>query len=1278
MLPTNDPVYVLIRAMVLVCLSVYCSNVCYAAAPGLVAAYAFDENAGIIASDASGNANAGTVLGTTWVAGKYGSSLRFNGTSALVRVPDSNSLDVTSAFTLEAWVYPTASNSWRTVVMKEALSGLAYAIYSHNNSNRPAGYVSIGNSDQAANGSAALALNTWSHVAMTYNGSTMRLYVNGVQRGSRAIAGAVPVTSGGLSIGGNTVWGEYFAGSIDELRIYNRMLSVAEITTDMNTPISASGPSITMTAPANGSLVSGTITLRATASAPAGVVGVQFKVDGNNLGGEVTTPPYQMSWNTTSVSDGAHTLAGVIRDTAGATSTSPSISVSVGNITSPPLLPSVSIATPIGGATVAGNVSITASAQNAVGVQFLVDGTNVGAEDTTSPYSVTWNTSSVSDGNHTITARARNAAGTTISSPIAVTVANANPSISGSWSPLINLPIVPVHSVLLHTGKILMFDRPSAGPTARVWDPIANTFTSVPNNTTDLFCAGHSAMADGRILVVGGHGGVEAGTSDVNIFDPVALTWTLVSRMAYKRWYPNTTTLPDGRVLAATGAATTVTDYVTIPEIYNPATNVWTRLTTASADLAQYGHLFLLPNGKVAYTGNWEFPGDARVLDLSTNTWTTVDPNITDGYSVMYEPGKVLKCGSSSDSGLPGVSVNTCNTIDFTSATPRWQTAALMANARTHHNMTILPDGNVFVSGGSRMKDGYNTNFSVYQPEMWSPVTQTFTAMAPNTRPRLYHSETVLLPDGRIISMGGGRDGTGIDQLNAEIYSPPYLFKGTRPVIGAAPSVVTYGESVTVTTADAASIATVVMMRPGSPTHGFDMDQRRIVLPFQAGSNSLTVQAPVSAAIAPPGYYMLFLVNSVGVPSVASFIRVSPANQGTPPGAPASLTATGAVGTVSLTWQASTSPSGIANYNVHRSTTPGFVPTTANRIAQPTAASYTDASLSAGRYYYLVTATDANGLTSGPSNEVFGDVLADTIPPQITMTSPVVTTVSGVVTVAATATDSAGIAGVQFLLDGSPLGAEITSSPYSTQWNSAVATNGTHTLSARARDVGGNTATATALTVTVQNTTPTGLVAAYSFSEGTGPTTVDRSGTGSNGTLVGALWTTSGKFGNALSFNGSARVTVPDSSSLDLTTGMTLMAWISPTTSANWRTVLLKETANDLAYALYASNDTNRPGVWINTTSTQSVTGPAQIPVNTWIHLAATYDGATLRLYVNGAQASSRAVTQSMLVSTGPLQIGGNAIWGEYFSGLIDEVRVYNRALTSAEITNAMNTAIAP
>src|SRR5258708_8643155 len=114
---------------------------------------------------------------------------------------------------------------------------------------------------------------------------------------------------------------------------------------------------------------------------------------------------------------------------------------------------------------------------------------------------------------------------------------SGNQSVIGQWSSVMSWPIVSLNAVLMKTGKVLVYDRPSAGPTAQVWDPVANTFTNVPNNTTDLFCSGHSEMSDGRVLVIGGHGASDAGTADVNIFDPTSQTWTLAPRMAYERWY---------------------------------------------------------------------------------------------------------------------------------------------------------------------------------------------------------------------------------------------------------------------------------------------------------------------------------------------------------------------------------------------------------------------------------------------------------------------------------------------------------------------------------------------------------------------------------------------------------------------------------------------------------------------------------------------------------------------------------------------------------------------
>jgi hypothetical protein len=187
---------------------------------------------------------------------------------------------------------------------------------------------------------------------------------------------------------------------------------------------------------------------------------------------------------------------------------------------------------------------------------------------------------------------------------------------------------------------------------------------------------------------------------------------------------------------------------------------------------------------------------------------------------------------------------------------------------------------------------------------------------------------------------------------------------------------------------------------------------------------------------------------------------------------------------------------------------------------------------------------------------------------------------------------------------------------------------------------------------------------------GSGTTLTDLSGNNNTGTLSNTSWTSTGKYGGALSFNGTnAWVTIPDSNTLDLTTGMTLEAWVNPTTlGTSWRTVMLKETTGNMTYSLYANRNTQVPNTQVNIGGEQNVNGSAQLPLNTWTHLAASYDGANLKLYTNGLQTGTIPLAGAIATSTGALRIGGNNIWPEWFSGQIDEVRVYNKALTQAEI----------
>ena len=216
---------------------------------------------------------------------------------------------------------------------------------------------------------------------------------------------------------------------------------------------------------------------------------------------------------------------------------------------------------------------------------------------------------------------------------------------------------------------------------------------------------------------------------------------------------------------------------------------------------------------------------------------------------------------------------------------------------------------------------------------------------------------------------------------------------------------------------------------------------------------------------------------------------------------------------------------------------------------------------------------------------------------------------------------------------------------------------------------------AVSLTVTPPSS---GLVGAWSFDETTGTSAGDASGKGNTGTINGATHTTAGKFGGALTFNGTSNwVTVPDSASLHLTTGLTVEGWVNPTASGTtWRALAVKETATGLAWALYPFGDGAFPSAHAFTATEQWAKGPTKLTLNTWTHVAETYDGTTIRLFVNGVQVATKAQTGPLVTSTQPLRFGGDALWAEWFKGMLDELRVYDHALTAAQIQSDMATRI--
>jgi hypothetical protein len=473
-------------------------------------------------------------------------------------------------------------------------------------------------------------------------------------------------------------------------------------------------------------------------------------------------------------------------------------------------------------------------------------------------------------------------------------------NLQGQWSTLSNsMPINPVHVALLSNGKLLVVAGsgncppsqagcptgppygPSNGSGALLLDPVSGQTISQFSLAWDMFCNGMVLLEDGRPFIAGGtiqydpfYGQPQAAT-----FDPLANTFSNTPNMAHGRWYPSLVTLGDGRVMTFSGLKETGGT--------NPAVEFYTGDSGWSAEYIApwnpdlYPRLHLLPNGKVFYSGAQT---TSKLFDPSTNTWNTnvatTNYSGTRGYgtSVLlplrpsnnYDP-KVMIMGG----GNPATS--TTEIIDMGASVPAWQYGPNMSKARIEMNAVILPNGKVLALGGSVNDE--DTSTASLNADLYDPVSNTFSSAGANGYPRLYHSVALLLPDATVWSAGGNPSrGNYVRQM--EIYKPAYLFNpdgtmATRPSITSVPSSIAYSSAFTVATPDAANISSVVLVRNGTVTHAFGMDQREVGLSFTTGSGTLTVTAPPNGNIAPPGYYMLFILNNSGVPSVASFVQVT-------------------------------------------------------------------------------------------------------------------------------------------------------------------------------------------------------------------------------------------------------------------------------------------------------------------------------------------------------------------------------------------------------------------
>ena len=441
----------------------------------------------------------------------------------------------------------------------------------------------------------------------------------------------------------------------------------------------------------------------------------------------------------------------------------------------------------------------------------------------------------------------------------------AQSSAVGQWSAPQNWSIVSVHTILLPTGKVMFYpynDDP------RLWDPANNSITLLPKAGYNIFCTGHSFLADGRVLITGGHVQNGWGLNDASYYNPFNNTWTRLPDMNNGRWYPSGTTLPNGDQLITSGSYDTNYANNTLPQVWQVGSSSWRNLTSAQLGLPLYPRTFVAPNGRVFFATS-----TSRYLDTAgAGSWSTVG-NTTHGgrdnygSAVMYEPGRVLWAGG----GDPPTA--SAEIINLNAATPAWGGTGAMPGPRRQNNLTILPDGRVLCTGGSAAA-GFNTEDGGKAAVVWNPATGQWTTWASEVNYRGYHSTALLLPDGRVLSSGGD------NHPNAELFSPPYLFNGTRPTISSAPAAGNYGQTVFVGTPQATSITKVTLTRLSSVTHAQNWDQRFLNLSFSQASGGLNVVLPANANLAPPGHYLLWILNGSGVPSVGNWLQLTAGSSG--------------------------------------------------------------------------------------------------------------------------------------------------------------------------------------------------------------------------------------------------------------------------------------------------------------------------------------------------------------------------------------------------------------
>lgn len=906
----------------------------------------------------------------------------------------------------------------------------------------------------------------------------------------------------------------------------------------------------------------------------------------------------------------------------------------------------------------------------------------------------------------------------------------------GMWSPSFAWPLVGLHVAVLPDGQVLTFGTPLGqgvqdGRTFDRWNPLTADInaghTTIGNSANvDSFCGAGIMQTGGKLLVAGGDANASPGDLSRNstVFDPGTNTATTqASVMASDRWYATMIMLADGHSMILGGGNPYVTtayqnpdanlNVVSMtPEIWTPGIG-WSSLFGANSRDAfgpdynrwWYPRAWVAPNGKVfgiSVEKLWMLDptGSGSITTLGTFKTgydETIRPNVgPTSTAAMFDIGRILQVGGNGPAnGYASTSSNQATTFDINGAVPIVTETAPMMYGRQWANTTVLPNGRVLVTGGTQYADNGDPN-AVYQAEQWNPATGTWSLLASASVIRNYHSATSLLSDGIVLSTGGGVPGP-VTNLNAELYYPPYLFAtvngvaqlANRPrMVSASATQFAYGGQFQIEMADTSAIGSIVLLGLSTTTHSFNMAQRRVPLAFTQAGTIVTITAPASAAIAPPGYYQAIAIDGAGVPSSGFIISAPFPVQADP------TVATYPMDQTSGTTVNDTSGKGMNGTLVGGTWTTGRA---GNAVALSGAGQYV--SLPTGVVSGCADFTFAGWVNlttngtwsrifdfgSGANNYMFlspragGAVLRFAmrqnggVEQQLSFNTDL--SVGAWHHVAVVLSGKTGL----LYLDGVPVATNpnMTLDPLNlgataNNWLGRSQFAGDSPFNGKLDDV--------RLSCRALSPQEIGVLggkdplAVYAMDQTAGTVAPDASGNGFTGTLTGGASWTAGHAGNAVSLSGAGQYVALPAGIAQTCADFTFAGWVNLTANAKWNRIFDFGSGmnTNMFLTTRAGGAVLRFAMKLNGGVEQQLSYNVNLGLNAWHHVGVVLNGNVGQLYLDGVQ-----VAANTAMTLDPLNLGATTSnWfgrsqypgDPYFNGKLDDIRVSCRPYTAQDM----------